>query len=213
VIRLAAGIGARRGEFLACRWADLDGDSGKLRLERSLYQIWVSIPDSKEKQCRIGIKPTKTRQARVVTVPSSLLEYLKLHHEQQLEHRAMFGPDYRADLDLIFCMPDGSYRKPDSVSWAARDLAHRAGLTASLHTLRHTHASTLLANGVPLAYVSKRLGHRDPHTTAKIYQHALPDTDQDVAKTWDKLRAEKTAEPERSAQNCTNPTPPDALRQ
>jgi integrase len=61
----------------------------------------------------------------------------------------------------------------------------------SLHTLRHTHASTLLASGVPIANVSKGLGHRDPYTTAKIYQHALPDTDQDVAATWDKLMAEK----------------------
>ena len=44
---------------------------------------------------------------------------------------------------------------------------------------------------MPIANVSKRLGHRDAYTTAKIYQHALPDTDQDVAATWDKLMAEK----------------------
>jgi hypothetical protein len=40
-----------------------------------------------------------------------------------------------------------------------------------------------------------RLGHRDPHTTAKIYQHALRDTDQHVAATWDRLMAEN-AEPQ-----------------
>jgi hypothetical protein len=53
---------------------------------------------------------------------------------------------------------------------------------------------------------SKRLGHRDPYTTAKIYQHALPDTDQDVAATWDKLMAEKTKPAKSeigSAQLCT----------
>ena len=185
VIRLAAATGARRGELLACRWSDLNWDLCKLRIERSLYQV--------KKQ--IGIKPTKTRQARVVTIPPSIIEYLKLHREQQNENRTMFGPDYRTDLDLIFCTPEGNFLKPDSVSWTLRDIAQRAGLKgASMHTLRHTHASVLLANGVPIANVSKRLGHRDPYTTAKIYQHALPDTDQDVAATWDKLMAEKPAE-------------------
>ncbi len=204
VIRLAAATGARRGELLACRWSDLNWASSKLRIERSLYQV--------KKQ--IGIKPTKTRQARVVTIPPSLVEYLKIHREQQQQDRAMFGPDYRADLDLIFCEPDGDFRKPDSVSWTARDIAIKAGLKGvSLHSLRHTHASALLAAGVPIANVSKRLGHRDPYTTAKIYQHALPDTDQDVAATWDKLMAGRPKKPAKTAgaklreQNGTIQTP------
>jgi len=184
LIRLAAAIGARRGELLACRWSDLDWKTCRLRIERSLYQV----------NRQIGIKTTKSRRARTVTVPQSLMEYLRLHHEQQEQSRAMFGADYRADLDLIFCTPEGNYRKPDSVSWAACDIAHRAGLKGvSLHSLRHTHASTLLHAGVPIANVSQRLGHRDSYTTAKIYQHALPDTDQDVAATWDKLMAENAA--------------------
>lgn len=194
VIRLAAATGARRGELLAARWSDLDLSTNKLRIERSLYQV----------KGQIGIKGTKTRQARTVSIPPSLIEYLKLHREQQDQNRAMFGPDYRADLDLIFCTPEGDFLKPDSVSWAACDIAHKAGLqSASLHTLRHTHASALLAAGVPIANVSKRLGHRDPYTTAKIYQHSLPDTDQDVAATWDKLMAEKQ-EPKLPARNGTN---------
>jgi hypothetical protein len=91
-------------------------------------------------------------------------------------------------------------------SCAIRDLAIKIGLKGvSLHKLRHTHASTLLANGVPIANVSKRLGHRDPYTTAKIYQQALPDTDQDVAAILDKLMAEK-AEPKPAAQHGTTET-------
>ncbi len=182
LIRLAAAIGARRGELLACRWSDLDWSTSKLRIERSLYQV----------KGEIGIKSTKQRTARNVTVPPSLIEYLKLHRESQQQNRAMFGPDYRNDLDLIFADPAGNYRKPDSASWAACDIAHKLGLAGvGLHALRHTHASALLAAGVPIANVSKRLGHRDAYTTAKIYQHALPDTDQDVAATWDILMAEK----------------------
>jgi hypothetical protein len=42
---------------------------------------------------------------------------------------------------------------------------------ASLLTLRHTHGSHLLAAGVPLTDVSKRLGHVNPHVTATVYAH------------------------------------------
>jgi hypothetical protein len=54
--------------------------------------------------------------------------------------------------------------------------------------------------------VSKRLGHRDPYTTAKIYQHALPDTDQDVAATWDKLMSEKRGDKLRAQRGTTEAT-------
>ncbi|MCL6508601.1 MAG: site-specific integrase [Bryobacteraceae bacterium] len=194
LIRLAAAIGARRGELLASRWSDLDWDTNRLRIERSLYQV----------KGEIGIKPTKTRQVRVVSVPPSLMEYLKLHREAQEKDRALFGPDYRTDLDLIFADPAGNYLLPSSISRAAVRLAKKAGLSGvGLHSLRHTHASTLIRAGVPIPNVSKRLGHRDTYTTAKIYAHAIPDTDQDVAAIWDKLMAEKS-ERKPGAQNGTN---------
>jgi integrase len=203
LIRLAAAIGARRGELLATTWPDLDWTSGRLRIERSLYQIVGSI----------GIKPTKTRTARVVSVPASLLEYLKVHKEQQDRNRAMFGPDYRTDLDLIFADPAGNYLMPHSVTRAAVRLAKKAGLKGvGLHTLRHTHASALLHAGVPITNVSKRLGHRDAYTTAKIYAHALPDTDQDVAATWDKVMG-GNREPKLPAQNGTTEWPENAIKQ
>ena len=63
-----------------------------------------------------------------------------------------------------------------------------------------------------LTNVSKRLGHRDAYTTAKIYAHALPDSDPDVAATWDKLTAEKR-EPKHAAQNGTNNSPEKPLTQ
>jgi hypothetical protein len=146
------------------------------------------------------------RAVKTKLIPPSLIEYLKLHREQQEQHRTMFSPDYRTDLDLIFADPAGDYLKPSSVTRAAVRLARKAGLSdVGLHTLRHTHASALLHAGVPIASVSKRLGHRDPYTTAKIYAHAIPDTDQDVAATWDKFLGEPEKKP--AAQNGTTEAP------
>lgn len=59
---------------------------------------------------------------------------------------------------------------------------------ASLHTLRHTHGLHLLAAGVPLTDVSKRLGHVNPHVTATVYAHALPGRDDLAADAWEKFQ-------------------------
>ena len=58
------------------------------------------------------------------------------------------------------------------------------GITVLLDTLRPTHGSHLLAAGVPLTDVSKRLGHADTDITARTYSHAMPDDDARAADMW-----------------------------
>jgi hypothetical protein len=62
------------------------------------------------------------------------------------------------------------------------------GLTGSLHSLRHTHASELLSAGVPLPVVAKRLGHAN--ITLSIYAHALEADELAAAKIWGDVMAE-----------------------
>ena len=100
---------------------------------------------------------------------------LTKHRDSQSEYFSKIGAHYRADLNLVFSAHDGPYLKPDSVtakvSLLARKLVFPKGF--SLHTLRHTHGSQLLSEGVPLPAVSKRLGHANTHITATVYSHAL----------------------------------------
>ena len=51
----------------------------------------------------------------------------------------------------------------------------------TLHGLRHTCGSILLARGVPLIVVSRHLGHADPNITARVYAHLLSDSQLDLA--------------------------------
>jgi integrase len=44
-----------------------------------------------------------------------------------------------------------------------------------IHDLRHTHASGLIARGVPLTIIQRRLGHEDISTTSNVYGHLAPD--------------------------------------
>ena len=138
---------------------------------------------------QVFLKEPKGKKFRVVTIPASALKKLRSHRKAQEPHRAHFGESYQGDY--IFCNPDGSPLKPDTISAAVslyfRNLKLPKG--ASLHTLRHTHGSHLLAAGVPLTDVSKRLGHVNPHVTATVYAHALPGRDDLAAAAWEKFQS------------------------
>ena len=177
VLLFATGTGCRRGEALAITWLDVDLENGAARISKSVEQTREGI----------RVKSTKTQRTRTISLPASLIATLKLHRERQNENRRMFGPDYRADLNLVFCDPQGNFLNPDSVSSKASLIARKAGFSkgVSLHTLRHSHASQLLSGGASLPTVSKRLGHTDVHTTATIYSHALPKDDRTAAEMWD----------------------------
>ena len=175
-LELDAATGARRGELLGLQRTDLDANH--LMIGRSLSQVGQEV----------FLKEPKNKKFRTITIPPSALKKLSSHRKKQQEYRAHFGASYQGDF--IFCNPDGSPLKPDTISASVSLLFHKLDLPkgASLHTLRHTHGSQLLAAGVPLTDVSKRLGHTNPHVTATVYAHALPGRDDLAATAWEKFQ-------------------------
>jgi|HubBroStandDraft_6_1064221.scaffolds.fasta_scaffold374805_1 integrase len=63
---------------------------------------------------------------------------------------------------------------------------------ASLHSLRHSHCSHLLASGVPLPAVSARLGHGSIRTTQEIYSHMIHGQDDEAARKWEEFQSQPT---------------------
>jgi integrase len=165
-VELALATGCRRGELLALEWRDVGFQTRTITVERSIEQTRAGV------RC----KSTKSDRTRRFTLPEIAIE--ALWHQ-----RFHFG-----SARLVFAGPDGGYRKPDLVSQVVVRRMVRAGIRdASLHSLRHTHASHLLSRGVPLPAVSARLGHVDSNITARIYAHALPMDDARSAAAWDSV--------------------------
>ena len=83
------------------------------------------------------------------------------------------GPD-----ELVFTLPDGSQWGPDYLSrvwWLA--MAALELPRVGLHGLRHAHASALIAAGVDVLTISRRLGHATPAFTLAVYGHLFENTD------------------------------------
>lgn len=170
---VAVNTGLRRGELLGLRWRDVDLDAGDL----TIMQTCTAIDH------KIVIGPgTKTGGGRSVSIDADTVAELKALRARQAKERLAVGEGWR-DHGLVFTRPDGAPLDPDRFSERFIRMAQRHPDLPRLrfHDLRHTHASILLAAGVPLAVVSKRLGHSSIAITADVYMHATKEMQSDAA--------------------------------
>jgi integrase len=171
VVALATGM--RRGELAALRWKDVDLEGGKIRVEQSLEQTKAGL----------RFKAPKTKAGRrTVTIPPAIAGALRTHWRLQQEHRLALGVGKAGNDDLVFARYDGSPWPPDSLTadWA-RTLRMLKLPIVTLHALRHTHVSQLIASGLDVVTVSRRIGHSNPTVTLTVYAHLFGDTDERAA--------------------------------
>ncbi|MCZ6840993.1 MAG: site-specific integrase [Alphaproteobacteria bacterium] len=161
----------RRGELMALKWLDIDFDGSQISVNRSLQQTKAGLQ----------FKSPKSGRGRTVALPGVAIESLRSHRARQIEERLQLGPDY-ADNDLVFPWPDGSPWPPDSFSSSFAAAMRSAGLQhVNFHSLRHSHATLLLKQGVHPKIVSERLGHAKVGTTLDIYSHVIPGMQDEAA--------------------------------
>ncbi len=77
--------------------------------------------------------------------------------------------------------PEATRRFAGQVAQARRALGEERLPAIRLHDLRHTHATLLLADGVPVKIVSERLGHASATITLTVYQHVHPGMGREAA--------------------------------
>ncbi len=178
--RLLAATGMRRGEALALRWRDVDLDAGRLAVRRS-----VGVVKAKGAGERLVEGPTKTGRSRVVDLDAGTVAALRAYRTA----RGRLALGLVRDSALVPSSVDGTHRHPErfsrrfagQVARARKALGEDLLPVIRLHDLRHTHATLLLADGVPVKVVSERLGHASATITLTVYQHVHPGMGREAA--------------------------------
>jgi integrase len=152
---LMSRTGVRLGEALALQWADFDAEQRQLRVERALTRDG-------------GLSTPKSGHGRTV----DLSEAAARHIRDWIAVRAALNvKDADRSNPWIFVDGDGRPLTHDAAQAAFRRARGKAGLPAHFtpHSLRHTYASILLAEGVSPAYVQQQLGHSSIELTVGTY--------------------------------------------
>jgi len=185
---LAACTGMRRGEILGLRWTDVDLGTKRVSVRQALIAVAYEVRLS-------DVKTAAGR--RTIDINRRDVKVLTGWRRRQSEERLLAGPAWE-DHGLVFCQPDGRPIHPERFSRTFDHLVAKHGLPPIRpHDLRHTHASLLLKDGVPIKVVSERLGHASATFTMNTYQWLLPGMQAEAAAAFERILA--TPEPAQEA--------------
>lgn len=161
---LALYTGLRKGELLALTWDDVDYDKKLLRVNKSRT--------GSRKAITAQITTPKTESSnRKIPLNDTVLEALKAEKKRQDEHAEILGNDYDKSGNFIIRTVLGKpYVNLSAINRVVNRLTEKAGLPhCTIHGFRHSVASILDDNGVPIQDISVLLGHESVQTTERIY--------------------------------------------
>lgn len=177
---LAIATGMRLGELLGLTWRRVNFDTGRV-------QVAATLQLGAGRQWELAKPKTKSSQ-RGIQLPAIAMEALRAHRARQLAERMAVADVWR-DRDLVFCNEIGDFLSGVSIErYTYQRALTRAGLPHKrFHDLRHTAATLLLEQGVPLKTVSAMLGHSSIAITADVYGHLTRNMEQAPAGAMDAL--------------------------
>lgn len=161
---LALYTGLRKGELLALTWDDVDYDKKLLRVNKSRT--------GSRKAITAQITTPKTESSnRKIPLNDTVLEALKAEKKRQDEHAEILGNGYDKSHSFIVRTVLGKpYVNLSAINRVVNRLTENAGLPhCTIHGFRHSVASILDDNGVPIQDISVLLGHESVQTTERIY--------------------------------------------
>jgi integrase len=169
--------GLRQGEALGLAWRDVTADT--LTVRRALARGWDGRP---------ALAPPKSdRSRRTIALPAVARDALERQRPRQEAARAAAGTAWQDRDGLIFTDAIGRPLEGRLVTPALHVALARAGLPViRCHDLRHTCATLQLAAGVPLATISRTLGHSSIAITANVYAAVTPDLRREAADAMDR---------------------------
>lgn len=173
MIKMLLYTGMRRGEICALEWDDIDLEHYLIDINKSL----LYLPE-------MGVFESSTKNVsskRVIKVSAQLIEMLKEYKLWQGREAIKLGDKWQCS-NRVFASWNGSDINPGSLTkYLSRFVSNNGLPYISVHGLRHTNASIMIANHIPVTTAANRLGHSTPSTTTRIYAHPIQSADANAA--------------------------------
>ncbi|MBK1811567.1 site-specific integrase [Clostridium sp. YIM B02505] len=174
IILINLGTGMRRGELLALQWDDINFQSKEICIKRSLSKTYLIDEDGSRKKQTIIQTPKNSHSIRTIPFPESLLPLFKELEIKQKKDKLAAGELY-VNSDYIFTTAIGNLIDVGNLYNSYASLLKKLNIKhKKFHALRHTYATKLFEQGIPLKTVSQLLGHSNIEITANIYTHVIP---------------------------------------
>ncbi len=180
LVYLGLAVGLRRGELCALKWDHIDLENNKIHITENRVAIKGDV---------ITKQPKSKSSKRTITIGQNASKVLKTAKNEYDEQRLSYGPGFCKEKYVIH-LKDGSPYHPDSLTqkWS-RFMAKHGLKHIRLHDLRHSCATSMVANNVDTKTVQKRLGHASYKTTMDLYVHRTQSMDDKAAEIMDQVIA------------------------
>lgn len=157
-ILICLNTGLRIGEVCALRWENIDFESKKIHIEKTIERIY-----SKEENKTIVIidTPKSITSVRTIPINSKLYNILK-----QIRGKSK-------KTDFVLAGSSEHYVEPRNYQYHFKEILKRSKVKKyKFHTLRHTFATNCIEAGMDIKSLSEILGHADVSITLNIYVHS-----------------------------------------
>lgn len=153
--------GLRRGEVCGLQWSDISLDERTITVDRIMLQDKHGI--------QLGTPKTQA-SFRTIAIDDVLAAELRRARKSQSENKLRDGKFYY-DSTFVCTKDNGEPVTPNSIKWHSSRIKKELGIDFNFHSLRHTHATMLLEDGVKPKIVQERLGHSRIATKMDKYVH------------------------------------------
>jgi integrase len=172
LILLLAYTGLRKGEALGLKWENIDFENKTLTVDRTRDYNGVRSPKTKNSY-------------RTILIDETLITHLKSYKTWCKATMLSFGEHLKKDDFVFISYQTGKPISENLIEYTMNLIAKKTGCKRiTAHGLRHTHATILIGQRIPVKVIANRLGNT-PQMILDIYGHSFKDLEEESVQAFE----------------------------